>query len=100
MKRWLKTGKCSFLPEEREWMARLKNWGLVDSFRHLNPDVTDMFSWFDYRSRGFEDEPKRGLRIDVIWPPMACCRGSRMRAWTTNCAAWKNRPIMRRSGLS
>lgn len=26
MKRWLKTGKCSFLPEEREWMARLKNW--------------------------------------------------------------------------
>jgi len=28
--------------------------------------VTDNFSWFDYRSRGFEDEPKRGLRIDVI----------------------------------
>ncbi len=66
MKRWLKTGKCSFLPEEREWMARLKNWGLVDSFRHLNPDVADRFSWFDYRSRGFEDEPKRGLRIDLI----------------------------------
>jgi len=65
-KRWLKTGKCSFLPEEREWMARLKNWGLVDSFRHLNPDVADRFSWFDYRSRGFEDEPKRGLRIDLI----------------------------------
>ena len=65
-KRWLKTGKCSFLPEEREWLARLKNWGLVDSFRHLNPNVADRFSWFDYRSRGFEDEPKRGLRIDVI----------------------------------
>jgi hypothetical protein len=28
--------------------------------------VTDRFSWFDYRSRGFEDEPKRGLRIDLI----------------------------------
>ena len=64
--RWLKTGKCSFLPEEREWLATLKNWGLVDSFRHLNPTVNDRFSWFDYRSRGFEDEPKRGLRIDVI----------------------------------
>ncbi|OZB33222.1 MAG: exodeoxyribonuclease III [Pseudomonas sp. 34-62-33] len=64
--RWLKTGKCSFLPEEREWLAALKNWGLVDSFRHLNPEVNDRFSWFDYRSRGFEDEPKRGLRIDVI----------------------------------
>ncbi|QAX81931.1 exodeoxyribonuclease III [Candidatus Pseudomonas adelgestsugas] len=65
-KRWLKNGKCSFLPEEREWMVRLKNWGLVDSFRHLTPDVNNCFSWFDYRSRGFEDEPKRGLRIDVI----------------------------------
>ena len=64
--RWLKTGKCSFLPDEREWLATLKNWGLVDSFRHLNPEVNDRFSWFDYRSRGFEDEPKRGLRIDVI----------------------------------
>jgi len=65
-KRWLKTGKCSFLPEEREWLATLKNWGLVDSFRQLHPEVDDRFSWFDYRSRGFEDEPKRGLRIDVI----------------------------------
>ena len=65
-KRWLKTGKCSFLPEEREWLERLKGWGLVDSFRYLHPDVADRFSWFDYRSRGFEDEPKRGLRIDVI----------------------------------
>ena len=65
-KRWLKTGKCSFLQEEREWMAKLKSWGLVDSFRHLYPEVIDQFSWFDYRSRGFEDEPKRGLRIDLI----------------------------------
>jgi exodeoxyribonuclease-3 len=23
-------------------------------------------SWFDYRSRGFNDDPKRGLRIDHI----------------------------------
>jgi exodeoxyribonuclease-3 len=65
-KRWLKSGKCSFLPEEREWMERLKSWGLVDTFRHLYPEVIDQFSWFDYRSRGFEDQPKRGLRIDLI----------------------------------
>ena len=65
-KRWLRTGKCSFLPEEREWLQRLKDWGLHDSFRKLHPEVNDRFSWFDYRSRGFEDEPKRGLRIDVI----------------------------------
>jgi len=65
-KRWLRTGKCSFLPEEREWMARLMNWGLEDTFRTLHPEVADCFSWFDYRSRAFEREPKRGLRIDMI----------------------------------
>lgn len=65
-KRWLKTGKCAFLPEEREWVAKLLDWGLVDSYRLLNPEVNDRFSWFDYRSKGFEDTPKRGLRIDLI----------------------------------
>ncbi len=65
-KRWLKTGKTSFQPIEREWLARLEGWGLTDTFRHLYPTVDDRFSWFDYRSRGFEQEPKRGLRIDVI----------------------------------
>jgi len=64
--RWLKTGKCSFLPEEREWLGALKAWGLADSYRALYPDVSDCFSWFDYRSRAFEDNPKRGLRIDLI----------------------------------
>lgn len=63
-KRWLKTGKCSFLPEERQWLQTLMDWGFHDSFRELNPDVTEQYSWFDYRSRGFDDN--RGLRIDVI----------------------------------
>jgi exodeoxyribonuclease-3 len=65
-KRWLRTGKCSFLPEEREWLARLMDWGLADTFRVRFPEVDDRFSWFDYRSRGFEREPKRGLRIDLM----------------------------------
>jgi exodeoxyribonuclease-3 len=65
-KRWLKTGKCSFLPQEREWLQAIMDWGLHDSFRVLKPEVNDQFSWFDYRSRGFEREPKRGLRIDLI----------------------------------
>jgi exodeoxyribonuclease-3 len=56
-KRWLKTGKCSFQPEEREWLARLQHWGFIDSFRQLHPSRT-------YRSKGFVDN--RGLRIDVI----------------------------------
>ncbi len=65
-KRWLRTGKCCFLPEEREWFSALENWGLVDSFRHFHPAENNRFSWFDYRSRGFERDPRRGLRIDFI----------------------------------
>ena len=65
-KRWLRTGKCCFLPEEREWLQRVMDWGLGDTFRVQKPDVNDLFSWFDYRSKGFEREPKRGLRIDLI----------------------------------
>ena len=63
-KRWLKTGKCSFLPEEREWMDRLLKWGLVDTWRAKFPETNDRFSWFDYRSKGFDDN--RGLRIDLL----------------------------------
>ena len=66
-KRWLKTGKCSFLPEERIYTEELKKLGFFDSFREFYPSINDRFSWFDYRSRGFETEPKRGLRIDHIW---------------------------------
>lgn len=65
-KRWLKSGKCCFLPEERQWLQTLMDWGLQDSFRVLHPDVADRFSWFDYRSKGFEREPRRGLRIDLV----------------------------------
>ena len=66
-KRWLATGKCSFLPEEREWLGKIKSWGFYDSYRKFFPESNDRFSWFDYRSRGFDDNPKRGLRIDHLW---------------------------------
>ena len=65
-KRWLKTGSTSFLPEEREWYQKLMNWGLFDSYRHLYPDSMEKFSWFNYRTRAFDNEPRRGLRIDQI----------------------------------
>lgn len=65
-KRWLREGKSAFLPEERAWYEKLLTWGLTDSYRHLYPHISDRFSWFDYRSKGFADEPKRGLRIDHI----------------------------------
>ncbi|MBU5615869.1 exodeoxyribonuclease III [Psychrobacter sp. TAE2020] len=65
-KRWLKNGKTSFLPEEREWYAALMSRDLIDTYRQHYPESNELYSWFDYRSRGFNDEPKRGMRIDHI----------------------------------
>lgn len=64
--RWLNQGVCSFLPEERAWYQALMSRDLHDTYRKFKPNNSDEFSWFDYRSRGFEDVPKRGLRIDHI----------------------------------
>lgn len=63
-KRWLRTGKTSFLPEEREWIKQVFDLGYCDTFRKINPDISNHFSWFDYRSSGFDSN--RGLRIDLI----------------------------------
>ena len=65
-KRWLRDGKTAFLPEEIEMWNQIKNLGFIDSWRNQNPDEGSIFSWFDYRSRMFDDNPKRGLRIDHI----------------------------------
>ncbi len=73
-KRWLRTGKCCFLPEERENDGQADELGLVDTFRHADPQTADRFSWFDYRSKGFDDN--RGLRIDLLLasqPLAECC---------------------------
>ncbi|SMF39053.1 Exodeoxyribonuclease III [Alteromonadaceae bacterium Bs31] len=64
-KRWLSAGSCSFLAEEREWFNRLISWGFEDTYRLLNEN-TEEYSWFDYRTRGFDRSPKRGLRIDFV----------------------------------
>ncbi len=65
-KRWLREGKTSFQPIEREWLKRIHDWGMKDSYRLCYPDRDDRFSWFDYRSKGFDRDPRRGLRIDHI----------------------------------
>ena len=66
VKRWLRDGKTAFLPEEIEMWNKIKNLGFVDSWRKQNPNEDSTYSWFDYRSRMFDDNPKRGLRIDHI----------------------------------
>ena len=65
-KRWLKEGKTAFLPEEIDMWNSIRDLGFIDSWREQNPNEDSIYSWFDYRSRIFDDEPKRGLRIDHI----------------------------------
>ncbi|MDA9274250.1 exodeoxyribonuclease III [Gammaproteobacteria bacterium] len=66
VKRWLRDGKTAFLPEEIDMWNSIKDLGFIDSWRYENPDEDSIYSWFDYRSRMFDDNPKRGLRIDHI----------------------------------
>ncbi|MBR51948.1 MAG: exodeoxyribonuclease III [Gammaproteobacteria bacterium] len=65
-KRWLREGKTSFQPQEREMWNSIKNLGFIDTWRVKNPTESSIYSWFDYRSRMFDQNPKRGLRIDHI----------------------------------
>lgn len=62
--RWLNLGQCAFLPEERQWINKLMNWGLIDIYRSFYPYKNDCYSWFSYISNGFYKN--RGLRIDLI----------------------------------
>jgi len=39
-----------FLPIEREWMDKLVDHGYVDTFRYVNGDEIDRYSWWSYRS--------------------------------------------------
>ena len=38
VKRWLRDGKTSFQPQEREMWNRIKDLGFVDSWRVINPN--------------------------------------------------------------
>ena len=66
VKRWLRDGKTSFQPQERQMWNSIKDIGFVDSWRVKHPEDSSIYSWFDYRSKMFDDNPKRGLRIDHI----------------------------------
>ena len=48
---------------EREALARVKEWGLVDTFRERYPEP-GIYSYWDYRNGDFHK--KRGMRIDYL----------------------------------
>jgi exodeoxyribonuclease-3 len=50
-------------PPEREAVARLVDWGLVDVFRQHH-DEPGLYSWWDYRGGNFHK--RMGLRIDLV----------------------------------
>lgn len=56
-------GKVGFHIDERAKFRRLCYLGLNDAFRLTNPEE-QQFSWWDYRSRGWQYN--RGMRIDNI----------------------------------
>jgi exodeoxyribonuclease III len=62
-----KTNKktTGFLPNEREWMGRFIDEGMVDVFRHLNPGKTGAYTWWS----NFAGARERniGWRIDYFF---------------------------------
>jgi exodeoxyribonuclease-3 len=50
-------------PPEREALARLLRWGLVDSYRRQHPDLR-RYTWWDYRAGHFQKN--FGMRIDHL----------------------------------
>ncbi len=55
---------AGFTDEERERMTILLENGFVDSFRHLHPTETGIYSWWSYRFRA--REKNAGWRIDYF----------------------------------
>ena len=55
---------AGFTDEEREKMTNLLDSGFVDSFRFVNPDVIDVYSWWSYMFHAREKNV--GWRIDYI----------------------------------
>jgi exodeoxyribonuclease-3 len=49
---------------EREALARLRTWGLRDTYREHQPDA-GRFSWWDYRAGMFHKN--EGMRIDLLY---------------------------------
>ncbi len=55
---------AGFSPQEREKMTELLGAGFIDTFRHLNPEVTGAYTWWSYM---FNARAKNvGWRIDYF----------------------------------
>ncbi|MCL2358115.1 MAG: exodeoxyribonuclease III [Defluviitaleaceae bacterium] len=55
---------AGFTPQEREKMSALLSAGFIDTYRLLNPDKTDAYTWWSYMARA--REKNIGWRIDYF----------------------------------
>jgi exodeoxyribonuclease-3 len=54
-------GVSGFLPEERAWLGKFIDSGLIDSFRYLHPEKQE-YSWWSYRANSRANN--KGWRLD------------------------------------
>lgn len=54
-----------FIPIERTYLDRLEEQGFVDSFRYLNPDKADVYTWWSFRTAARKRNV--GWRIDYFY---------------------------------
>ena len=57
-------GNAGFSDEERESFTKTLDAGFTDTFRHLNPDATGIYSWWSYRFNARKNNA--GWRIDYF----------------------------------
>jgi exodeoxyribonuclease-3 len=57
-------GSTHVTEPEREALAHVRDWGLVDVFRQRYPDVEGLFSYWDYTAGRFHK--RQGMRIDYV----------------------------------
>eukprot|EP01028_Stygiella_incarcerata_P008835 TRINITY_DN39802_c0_g1_i2.p1 TRINITY_DN39802_c0_g1~~TRINITY_DN39802_c0_g1_i2.p1 ORF type:complete len:378 (+),score=86.80 TRINITY_DN39802_c0_g1_i2:127-1260(+) len=57
-------GLPGFLPEEREWLSKVKKAGYMDAFRYFNPDVEETYTVWDMKT--FRRARNEGWRIDLF----------------------------------
>ena len=54
-----------FLKMERDWITKFLSYGYIDTFRHINKDIKDKYSWWSYRANARTNNV--GWRIDYFY---------------------------------
>jgi exodeoxyribonuclease-3 len=58
-------GNTGFLPEERAWIDEVIRHGYIDTFRHINPNKKDAYSYWDMKTRARDRNV--GWRLDYFF---------------------------------